>query len=165
MRKHLNVARPSDYRQVDDLEKYLKSRHGDCIILHPNARDTLRAGLFENSGHLIEMLELLGRPHHALKTGADDGKAYKDFHQKKEALHVKYGPVLSETSTGEYGHYYEVTWNGNRIDASDIGHIRDQGTTYAPERMAALYFYWDSERKTTVITSGPRKLPTPADGT
>jgi len=59
----------------------------------------------------------------------------------------------------------EVIWDGTRIDASEIGHIRDLGTTYAPERMAALYFYWDSKRGATVVTSGPRKLPTPADGT
>ena len=36
---------------------------------------------------------------------------------------------------------------------------------YAPERMAALYFYSSPGRNVTVIASGPRKLPTPADGT
>jgi len=158
------IEKPMDYRDVEAVEAYLEARHGDSIRLHQNARAALREGLYEDSDHIIAMLDLLGRPHHAMKTSGGAGGAYRAFHAQKDALHLKYGPVLRDTSLGDYGEYYEVTdEQGRRLSAREIRHIRDLGTTFSPERMASIYFYWDGEREATVITAGPRKLPTPSD--
>ncbi len=158
------VERPTDYHNVTAVEAYLKGVHGECIALHPNAKKTFAEGLYADSSRIIEMLDLLGRLHHDMKMGSDG--AYDAFTTRCDALRVKYSPVLSESSVGDYGDYYRVTLkDGARVEAEDIRHIRDLGTSYAPERMAAIYCFWDADRKRTVITSGPRKLPTPADGT
>ena len=159
-----SVDRPTDYHDIAAVEAYLERSHGKCIRLHPNAKKTLREGQYADTDRIIEMLDLLGRPHHAMRMGA--AGAYDDFNEKCDELRVKYSPVLSDTSIGEYGDYYKVTLkDGSKVEAKDVGHIRDLGKSYAPERMAAIYFFWDPERNRTIITSGPKKLPTPADGT
>lgn len=143
------AERPTDYRDVGAVETYLKRAHGECIALRPNAKKTLAEGLYADSDRIIEMLDLLGKPHHDMKTGVDG--AYDAFNTQSDALRVKYSPVLSESSIGEYGDYYRVALkDGSRVEADDIGHIRDLGKSYAPERMAAIYFFWDPDRTRTI---------------
>lgn len=157
------VARPKTYRNVAELERYLAATHGNHLILHPNAKRTFEDGAYDDEEHLIELLDLLGEHYYKMKIGVPG--AYAVFAAERERLMVKYSKVLSATSVGEYGRYYEVSWDGKTISPMDIWHVRNNGTTYDPRRMGALYFFWDDERRTTVITSGPEKLPTPSDRT
>lgn len=157
------ATRPPDYRKVEELVTYLRAKHGDKILLHNNAKVTLAEGRYEDSEHLIDSLDLLGSLYHAMKTGATNGRS--TFHDRRNELRLKYSKALSETGVGINGKHYVVSYEGREVDPRNVWHVRNNAQNYTPERMMGLYFFWDGERKTTVVTSGPRKLPTSADST
>lgn len=157
------VEPPGNYHDIDALERYLTARHGERLILHTNARRGLEDGLYDDSEHLVALLDLLGEQHYNTKTSVDG--AWEAFEAERNRLHVKYSKALSPESLGGYGRHYEVSFEGKTVDVMDIWHVRSNGTSYDPRRMCALYFFWDEERQATVVTSGPAKLPTPADNT
>lgn len=144
---------PYDWQTYDTLAAYLREHYGDAIVLHPRVARTLKDGVPSNLEGLFDVLDALATDYHESKRGDADARARWLERMKP----YKVAKALTATGSGSYRSDYEVTWNGRRIDATEIRHVREHGTDWTG-RIFAVYYFFDEEGQQVVVTSMPRHL-------
>ena len=140
----------------ENLSSWINSYFSDRLILHQRAIRSLKKATFADVVLVYRCLELLATSYYDYRTGKIDRK---DFEQACRAIHpgLTEAASITEKSAGEQKDTYYVRYHKKKRMMER--HLR-KGTQREGRYCLRIYFFWDNERKKTVICDLPNHLRT-----